>query len=246
MPFFRPSPPSSSGAGISEADALALIKATIVSNGGVVITRTREEVQLEVTASGLADLPEAVQDVIGVLASGGSALTMTYNDGANTWVLDVNVDGSTLEVSSDALRLKDAGVTRAKLASALAHDCIQVAVSDLTTALTVGDGAAWWVVPSHLNGLKLKSATIALTVAQSSSGAPQMQMANVTQGWDLLSTRPSIAANKWLDTETGGTAAVVDTASSHDVLTTGDRIRFDIDTAGTGAKGLVATFYVGS
>lgn len=188
----------------------------------------------------------------GTTPAGGGGLDQTTADGLYLALADAgdlataDADASTVEVSGGNLRVKDAGVTRGKLASVLAQDCVQVLVSDLTTALATGDGAAWWVVPSHLNGLKLKSVTIALTVAQSTSGAPQMQMANVTQGWDLLSTRPVIAANKWLDTEAGGTAAVVDTASSHDVLTTGDRIRFDIDTAGTGAKGLIATFYVGS
>ena len=41
----------------------------------------------------------------------GDALTLTGND------IDVNVDGTTIEVSSDALRVKDAGITSAKLAA---------------------------------------------------------------------------------------------------------------------------------
>lgn len=262
MGFFRPAPPSTAaGGGLSQAEADALYdaigaaataQAAAIAAAASDATTKADAAKARSThtgtqlASTISDLTEAIQDVVGALALGGSGLTATYNDGANTLVLDVNTDGTTLEVSADNVRVKDAGISRAKLASVLAQDCIQVAVTDLTTSLATGDGQAWWVVPSHLNGLKLKSVSIALTVAQSSSGAPQMQMANVTQGWDLLSTRPVIAANKWLDTETGGTAAVVDTASSHDVLTTGDRIRFDIDTAGTGAKGLLASFYVGS
>lgn len=59
---------------------------------------------------------EFVQDVLGVLASGGSGLTMTYTDVSNTWVLDVNVDGTTIEVSADTLRVKDRSIGSAKLA----------------------------------------------------------------------------------------------------------------------------------
>lgn len=52
-------------------------------------------------------------DTVGIDASAaGAALALTSG------VLDVQVDGSTIEVSSDALRVKDAGITAAKLASA--------------------------------------------------------------------------------------------------------------------------------
>lgn len=44
---------------------------------------------------------------------GGAGLTLTGN------TLDVNVDGATLEIVADILRIKDAGVTNAKLAGAI-------------------------------------------------------------------------------------------------------------------------------
>lgn len=74
------------------------------------------------SSSSLSDFTEAVQDVIGGLAAGGSGLTATYNDVSNTWVVDVNVDGSTIEVSGDALRVKDGGITSAKISDATIVD----------------------------------------------------------------------------------------------------------------------------
>lgn len=67
------------------------------------------------TSSSLSDFTEAVQDVIGATTLGGSGLTFTYNDPSNTLTIDVNVDNSTIEVSTDTLRVKDAGITFAKI-----------------------------------------------------------------------------------------------------------------------------------
>lgn len=61
----------------------------------------------------------------------GAALTLTAG------VLDVAVDGSTIEVSSDALRVKDAGITAAKLAAAVAGDGL---TGGAGSALAVGAG----------------------------------------------------------------------------------------------------------
>jgi hypothetical protein len=90
------------------------------------------------TSVAISDFTEASQDVIGGLASGGSGLTMTYNDGANTWVFDVNVDSSTIEVNADTLRVKDLGITGAKLAAALPQGKINSATVTSNSAATSG------------------------------------------------------------------------------------------------------------
>jgi hypothetical protein len=51
-------------------------------------------------------------------------------------VLDVNVDGTTLEINSDALRIKDAGVTAAKLASS----AVDLSTGTVTGTLPVANG----------------------------------------------------------------------------------------------------------
>lgn len=67
------------------------------------------------TSAVISDFTEASQDIIGALGFGGNALTATYNDGSNTFTLDVNVDSSTIEINADILRVKDAGITAVKL-----------------------------------------------------------------------------------------------------------------------------------
>ena len=112
---------------------------------------------------------------------------------------------------------------------------IQLFITDPAgVALTVGDGAAFFTVPLALNGMNLVSMATALTTV-SSSGLPTVQIANVTQGADMLSTKCSIDAGE-LTSYTALTPAVIDTAN--DDVATGDLLRFDIDVAGTGAKGL--------
>lgn len=95
----------------AQAKSMLAIAAGDVSGLGGLATRG------SVTATDVTDFTEAAQDVIGALALGGSGLTATYNDAGNTEAIDVNVDGSTLEISTDTLRVKDAGVTLAKLAT---------------------------------------------------------------------------------------------------------------------------------
>jgi hypothetical protein len=103
------------------------------------------------------------------------------------------------------------------------------------SAITTGDGKAYYRVSSALNGMNLVSVAAALTTV-SSSGIPTVQIANVTDSVDMLSTKLTIDANE-TDSSSATTAAVIDTA--HDDVATADMLRIDIDVAGTGAKGLI-------
>ena len=67
----------------------------------------------------LSDFTEAVQDAVGAFVVGGSAVTATYNDGANTLTLDIAVDNSSIEVSSDQIRVKASGITNDMLAGSI-------------------------------------------------------------------------------------------------------------------------------
>jgi hypothetical protein len=68
----------------------------------------------------------------------GAALTKTGS------TLDVAVDGSTIEISSDALRVKDAGITDAKLASTFTKKY----------STLIGDGAATSIAVTHSLGTR--------------------------------------------------------------------------------------------
>jgi len=102
------------------------------------------------------------------------------------------------------------------------------------TAVATGDGQVTFVVPIELNGMNLVSVGAHITTT-SSSGNPAIQIRNVTDSVDMLSTGITIDATEY-DSKDATTAAVIDTA--HDDVATGDVIAVDVDTAGTGTKGL--------
>lgn len=114
---------------------------------------------------------------------------------------------------------------------------IEILVTDPADAspITGGDGKAFVAIPAALNGMNLVAAQAHVTTA-SSSGLVTVQIANVTDSVDMLSTKVTIDANE-KDSATAATPPVIDTTK--DDVATGDELRVDIDGAGTGAKGLI-------
>lgn len=105
--------------------------------------------------------------------------------------------------------------------------------SDVST-LSTGDGKFIFAIPSELNGWNLVDAQAYVTTV-SSSGLPTVQLRNVTDSVDMLSTRITIDASEYTS-YTAATPRVINT--TYDDVATGDRIAIDVDVAGTGAKGL--------
>jgi hypothetical protein len=102
------------------------------------------------------------------------------------------------------------------------------------TALTAGDGKMYFTVPIELGGMDLVTVG-AHVYTVSSSGLPTIQIHNLTQAADMLTTRITIDVSE-KDSSTAAAAAVIDTAN--DDVATGDEIRIDVDVAGTGTLGL--------
>lgn len=117
---------------------------------------------------------------------------------------------------------------------------MRIKVYDDATTITTGDGKVIFGIEPALNGLNL-TAIWGYVTTVSSSGIVTVQIRNVTDSQDMLSTKLTIDASEF-SSDTAAAAAVIDTA--HDDVATGDRIAVDIDVAGTGAKGLglVLTF----
>lgn len=111
---------------------------------------------------------------------------------------------------------------------------LQLKVIDDSTTLTTGDGKIIFCIPASLNGCDL-TAIAAFVTTVSSSGLPTVQIRNITQTADMLTTKVSIDASEFTS-YTAATAAVIDTGN--DDVATGDLIAIDVDVAGTGAKGL--------
>jgi len=111
---------------------------------------------------------------------------------------------------------------------------IEVKVFDDATAVTTGDGKAIICIPESMNGMNLVQAEAYCTTV-SSSGNPAIALRNVTDTTNPLSTDITIDATEFTS-YTAATRSVVN--ATYDDVATGDRIAIDVDTAGTGTKGL--------
>lgn len=116
----------------------------------------------------------------------------------------------------------------------------EIKVTSDASTLATGDGQAIMVIPASVNGMNLIAAHAFVTTA-SSSGTPTVQIRNVTDAVDMLSTRITIDASEYTS-YTAASAPVIN--SAYDDVATGDLFAVDVDVAGTGAKGLgvVLTF----
>lgn len=124
----------------------------------------------------------------------------------------------------------DSGVwTAISSGGGAANIFVNIALSDMTTDLTTGTAKGAWFAPE--NGT-LVDVWIGLH-DPSSSGIVRIDMNN--SGGSVLTTRPSIDATE--ATSLTGTAAVLDGTVT---FSKGDKFTFDIDDAGTDAKGLQA------
>lgn len=109
----------------------------------------------------------------------------------------------------------------------------QLAMSDLSTALTTGAGKAYFRAPKActLVGIKLSLFTA------SSSGSVTVDL--LKNGVSVLSTQPAVLATQKTSVTSGVTPVFSTTAVAAD-----DELSLSITGAGTGAKGLIAAIEV--
>lgn len=101
-------------------------------------------------------------------------------------------------------------------------------VLNTDTALSAGDGIVQFHIPPKMNGWTLTGIT---ATRSAGTGVLTIQVNNVTQAADMLSTRITIDSGEQ-SSSTAATPAVIDTAN--DDAASYDRIRVDVDVAGTG------------
>lgn len=107
------------------------------------------------------------------------------------------------------------------------------------TAMTVGDGKAYFRIPETYNGFDVINSTLSLMGGASSSGTPTVQIARGRQAAptsahafvDVFSTPITVDVSEY-DSKDATTPPVVNTAN--DDLATGDLLRIDVDNIGTG------------
>lgn len=133
----------------------------------------------------------------------------------------------------------DRAVTPDALAgSNLGTKSLQVTAFDYKTNITVGDGAAYVTVPSSYAGMNLV-AVHARVITAGTTGTTDIQIHNLTQTADMLSTKITIDSGE-TGSDTAATAAVIDT--SNDDVASWDVLRIDVDAISTTApKGLIVT-----
>jgi len=118
-------------------------------------------------------------------------------------------------------------------ANTSANLSMTVALSDETTAITTGTAKVTFRVPYAMTLYQLPRASLATA---STSGIPEVDINK--NGVSIFSTLLSIDANEKTSV-TAATPAVLSTTTFAD----DDELTFDIDVAGTGAKGLKVTLY---
>ena len=149
--------------------------------------------------------------------------------------IDSSIDYSSLVGS--AYVKANSGATFANAAFTTANSSanlsMTVALSDETTAITTGTAKVTFRVPYAMTLYQLPRASLATA---STSGIPEVDINK--NGSTIFTTRLTIDANEKTSV-TAATPAVLSTTTFAD----DDEVTFDIDVAGTGAKGLKVTLY---
>lgn len=161
------------------------------------------------------------------------AKTVKRANGSNLAPGDITAGGLYLvayEATADVLILLTPSDTRRKVVSILVfNDSQNCATGD-------GAGDVFYRVPAELNGHDLVAVAACVQTA-GTTNTMDIQIANVTQAVDMLSTKITIDSAE-TDTLTAATPAVINT--SNDNVATGDRLRIDVDAVHTTpAKGLL-------
>lgn len=115
---------------------------------------------------------------------------------------------------------------------------VQLDVFDFTADMATGDGKFYFRVPGSMGGMNLIGVN-ATVITAGTTGTADIQVHNVTQAADMLSTEITIDTGE-TDSADAATPPVIDTAN--DDVAEGDMLRIDVDAIHTTpAKGLIVT-----
>lgn len=115
---------------------------------------------------------------------------------------------------------------------------LEMVAFDFTTDTATGDGKAYAIVPACMAGMDLVAVN-ARVITAGTTNTTDIQIANVTQAADMLTTKMTIDSTE-TSTTTAATAPVIDT--NNDDVAAYDLLRVDVDAVSTtAAKGLIIT-----
>lgn len=148
-----------------------------------------------------------------------------------------------VELSTIAETNTGSDTTRAITPDALAGSfagtkSVQMVCFDFTTDVATGDGKFYFRVPSALNNMDL-IAVHAEVITAGTTGTTDIQLHNVTNAVDMLSTKITIDSGE-TGSDTAATAPVIN--ASNDNVSENDILRVDVDAVSTTApQGLLVT-----
>lgn len=117
---------------------------------------------------------------------------------------------------------------------------IEIPTFAIDATVTTGDGKKIYNIPEELDGTLIIAAHAFLTTV-SSSGALTIQVRNITDSVDVLTTAITIDASEF-DSYTAAIPPLINFVNAQ--LAKSDRIAIDVDGAGTGAMGLTVKLTV--
>lgn len=183
-------------------------------------------------------------DISGILKGNGSAVIVATSGDADSIVSSASTTtAGKIEIATSAEINTGTDATRAVSPDGLAGSnigirYIQAVVFDFTTNTAAGDGKFYFHIPAGLTGMNLVEVH-AEVVTAGTTGTTDIQIANVTQAADMLSTKLTIDSGE-TGSDTAATPAVIDTAN--DDVATNDVLRIDVDAVSTTpAQGLILT-----
>jgi hypothetical protein len=169
--------------------------------------------------------------------SRNALITSVLIPASSTMSLALEYTGTRWEVYGDPVDTTGTG-SYVLSGSSLFVKSIQLTAFNYTANVTTGNGAAYFVVPSLLNGMNLVSCA-AYVITAGTTGTTDVQVARIRGGTpvDMLTTKLTIDSTE-TGTNTAATPAVINTTS--DDVFTHDLIRIDVDAvSSTAPQGLI-------
>lgn len=165
---------------------------------------------------------------------GNNAAGILVGDGAKLHGCTVIADGDNPSIdASSAVSAEIANChTPQGIGANVTNSVLSEAVSwsvSVSGTLATGDGQAYATIPAKLGGKRIRRVHARVLTA-GTTGTTDIQIANVTNSVDILSTKLTIDSGE-TGSDTAATAAVINHSNS--LLATNDLLRIDIDAVST-------------
>lgn len=216
------------------------------SNKGIIsmasLTASRTYTFPDTTGTIILDADEASASSLGVASFSPTYFTVTAGDVAIDDATTTSKGISELATAAEIDTGTDTGrtITPDALAGSKYGKVPVTFPSNVSKATETGDGWSYFHIPEQLNGFNLVDLE-AFVVTAGTTGTTDIQVHNVTDAVDMLTTKLTIDSTE-TNSSTAAIPAVINAAT--DDVATGDVLRIDIDAVSTTpAQGLVVILY---